>query len=110
MSNWLLFVLLTVVVLVNVYFTYRRTNDLDDKGRMLLAASQLIYLAFIGFVFLLGFVLNATGIVKAMQSGSATTQYIVMIAVIVVVLAVMLFFKSKLEKKIRAEHKLDNID
>ena len=104
MSNWLLFGLLTVVVIVNVYFTYRRTTDLDDKGRKLLAASQLIYLVFIGFVFVLGYVFNATGLAAAMQGGRSA--FWIMIAVVAAVLAAMLFIKSKLEKKIKEEHKL----
>ena len=54
MSNLLLFGMLTVLVLVNAYFTYRRTTDVDDTGRKLLAASQLIYLVFIGIIFVLG--------------------------------------------------------
>ena len=51
MSNWLLFILLTVVVAVNAYFTYRRTEGIDDTGRKLLALSQLLYLVFIALIF-----------------------------------------------------------
>ena len=107
MNNWLLLALLAVVVMVNVYFTYRRTLDVDKKGRMLLAALQLLYLVFIGFIFLVGYLLNVTGAIKALQSGnSALALFAVMVAAILVVFAVMLFFKSRLEKKIKEEHKI----
>ena len=107
MNNWLLLALLAGVVMVNVYFTYRRTLDVDKKGRMLLAALQLLYLVFIGFIFLVGYLLNVTGAIKALQSGSsALALFAVMVAAILVVFAVMLFFKSRLEKKIKEEHKI----
>lgn len=105
MSNWLLFVLLTIVVLVNVYFTYRRAEGVDDTGRKLLAACQLLYLVFIAFVFVLGKIVGMTGIATSLQKGEASMPvFIGSILVVAVVLVGFLFLKKKLEAKIRAEH------
>lgn len=107
MSNWLLFALLTVVVLVNVYFTYRKTEGVDDTGRKLLAACQLLYLVFIAIVFGLGALLGATGIAAKLQSGgSSMPVFIGSIVVVAVVLVGFLYLKKKLENKIREEHAL----
>lgn len=103
MNNWLLFALLTVVVFVNVYFTYRKTEGIDDKGRMILALSQLSYLVFIALIFLLGKIFNILGFGK---SGAPMALYIGSIAIVAVVLAGFLFLKHKFEKKVREEHKL----
>ena len=105
MSNWLLFGLLAVLVLVNAYFTYRKTTDVDDTGRKLLAASQLIYLVFIGIIFVLGKIVGSSGIASKLQGGS-TPASIGMIVGVAVVLALVLFGKTKLERKIREEHKI----
>ncbi|MBQ3281340.1 MAG: hypothetical protein IJH41_02925 [Eubacterium sp.] len=105
MSNWLLFVLLTIVVLVNVYFTYRRAEGVDDTGRKLLAASQLLYLVFIVFIFGLGKILGMMGIANGLQSGGASMPvFIGSIVVVGVILFVFLFLKKKLENKIRQDH------
>jgi len=105
MSNLLLFGMLTVLVLVNAYFTYRRTTDVDDTGRKLLAASQLIYLVFIGIIFVLGKIVGASGVASKLQGGSMPA-FIAMAAGVAVVLALVLFGKTKLERKIREEHKI----
>lgn len=105
MSNWLLFVLLTIVVLVNVYFTYRRAEGVDDTGRKLLAASQLLYLVFIIFVFVLGKIVGVMGIANSLQQGGASMPvFIGSILVVAAVLVGFLYFKKKLEEKIRREH------
>ena len=107
MNNWLLFALLTVVVLVNVYFTYRRAEGVDDTGRKLLAAAQLLYLVFIVFVFGLGKIFGMLGIAQSLQSGGASMPvFIGSIAVVFIVLVVFLFLKKKLENKIRQDHAL----
>lgn len=106
MSNLLLVGILVVLVIVNAYFTYRKATDLDDTGRKLLAASQLIYLVFVGVIFLLGWVVGKTGLAAKLQSGSSTGAFIAMVVIVGAILAVMVFCKSKLEKKIREEHKL----
>ena len=105
MSNLLLFGMLTVLVLVNAYFTYRRTTDVDDTGRKLLAASQLIYLVFIGIIFVLGKIVGASGVASKLQGGSMPA-FIAMAVGVAVVLALVLFGKTKLERKIREEHKI----
>lgn len=105
MSNWLLFALLTVVVLVNVYFTYRRTEGVDDTGRKLLAASQLLYLVFIVFIFGLGKIFGMLGIAqKLQQGGSSMPVFIGSIVAVGVVLVGFLALKKKLENKIREDH------
>ena len=105
MSNLLLFGMLTDLVLVNAYFTYRRTTDVDDTGRKLLAASQLIYLVFIGIIFVLGKIVGASGVASKLQGGSMPA-FIAMAVGVAVVLALVLFGKTKLERKIREEHKI----
>jgi uncharacterized protein involved in response to NO len=105
MSNWLLFALLSILVVVNAYFTYRKTTDVDDTGRKLLAASQLIYLVFIGVIFVLGKIVGSSGIASKLQGGS-TPAFIGMIVGVAAVLALVLFGKTKLERKIREEHKI----
>ena len=105
MSNWLLLGLLAVLVAVNAYFTYRKTTDVDETGRKLLAASQLIYLVFIGLIFVLGKVVGASGIASKMQGGS-TPAFIGLVIAVAVVLGVVLFGKTRLERKIREEHKI----
>ena len=102
MSNLLLFGMLTVLVLVNAYFTYRRTTDVDDTGRKLLAASQLIYLVFIGIIFVLGKIVGASGVASKLQGGSMPA-FIAMAVGVAVVLALVLFGKTKLERKILGE-------
>ncbi len=107
MNNILLFVLLTVVVLVNAYFTYRRAEGVDKQGRILLAASQLLYLVIIAVVFGLGWIFKVTGVAAKLQAGGASWPvYIGSIVIVAVVVAALVFFKSRLEKKIRAEHEL----
>ena len=106
MSNWLLFGLLAVLVLVNVYFTYRRTTDVDETGRKLLAASQLIYLVYIGIIFVLGKIVGSTGLAKQLSGGSSTAAFIGMVVVVALLMAAVMFFKVRLEKKIREEHKI----
>lgn len=101
----MLFALLTIVVLVNVYFTYRRAEGVDSTGRKLLAASQLLYLVFIAFVFGLGKVLGMMGIADKLQSGGASMPvFIGSIVVVGVVLFGFLYLKKKLENRIREEH------
>ena len=102
MGNWLLFILLCVMVMVDAYFTYRKATGVDDTGRKLLAASQLLYLVFIGFIFIFGKIVGATGI--AAKSGGSTGGFFAMIAVVAVVFAGLLFLKAKLEAKIKREH------
>lgn len=105
MNNWMLFALLTVVVVVNVYFTYRRAEGVDDKGRKLLAACQLLYLVFIAAIFALGKVFGSLGILQKLQSGEGSRAiYFGSIIGVFIVLVVFLFLKKKLEDKIRAEH------
>ena len=105
MSNWLLFVLLTVVVAVNAYFTYRRTEGIDDTGRKLLALSQLLYLVFIALIFGLGWLFKVTGIAGKMQAGgSSMPVFIGSIVIVGVVLAGLLYLKRRLENKIREDH------
>ena len=105
MNNWLLFGLLTVVVIVNVYFTYRRTEGVDNTGRKLLAACQLLYLVFIALVFGLGKLVSMLGIVKQLQNGGASTPvFIGSVVVVGAVLVAFLYFKKKLENRIREEH------
>ena len=96
MSNWLLFALLSILVVVNAYFTYRKTTDVDDTGRKLLAASQLIYLVFIGIIFVLGKIVGSSGIASKLQGGS-TPAFIGMIVGVAAVLALVLFGKTKLD-------------
>ena len=105
MSNWLLFALLTVVVLVNVYFTYRRAEGVDDTGRKLLAACQLLYLVFIAFIFALGGILGMLGIASTLQQGKTSMPvFIGSIVIVVIVLFGFLYLKKRLETKIREEH------
>ncbi len=105
MNNWLLFGLLTVVVLVNAYFTYRRTEGVDSTGRKLLAASQLLYLVFIALIFGLGRVIGALGIAERLQNGSASMPlFIGSIVLVGGVLAGFLFLKKKLENRIKEDH------
>ena len=105
MNNLLLFALLSVVVLVNVYFTYRRAEGVDRQGKVLLAASQLLYLVIIAVVFGLGWLLKVTGLAGKMQAGGASWPvYIGSIIVVAAVVGALVFFKSRLEKKIRADH------
>ena len=105
MNNWLMFALLAVVVLVNAYFTYRRAEGVDSTGRKLLAASQLLYLVFIIFVFALGKLVGVTGIAGKLQAGGASMPvFIGSIAVVFIVLVGFLALKKKLENKIREEH------
>ena len=103
MSNWLLFALLAVLVAVDAYFTYRKSTDYDETGRRLLAAAQLIYLVFIGVIFLLGKILGSAGIATTLKG---TGGFIAMLVIVAVVLGVMIFCKKKIEKKIKDEHKL----
>ena len=105
MNNWLLYALLTVVVLVNAYFTYRRTEGVDVTGRKLLAACQLLYLVFIAIVFGLGAFIGNTGIVEKLQNGkSSMPVFIGSIVVVAAVLVGFLYLKKKLENKIKKEH------
>ena len=106
MNNWLLYVLLTVVVLVNVYFTYRRSEGVDDTGRKLLGACQLLYLVFVVIAFAMSKVYNALGIGKVQADGASMPLLIGSVLVMLAVFAAFLFLKHKLEKKIREEHKL----
>ncbi|MBR3147642.1 MAG: hypothetical protein IKF54_05855 [Eubacterium sp.] len=107
MNNLLLFALLAVVVLVNVYFTYRRTEGVDKQGKILLAASQLLYLVVVVVVFGLGWLFKVTGLAGKMQAGGASWPvYIGSIVIVAIVVVVLVYFKSRLEKKIRAEHAL----
>lgn len=101
----MLFALLTIVVLVNAYFTYRRAEGVDSTGRKLLAASQLLYLVFIAFVFGLGKIIGSAGIAAKLQSGGASMPvFIGSIVVVGVVLFGFLYLKKKLENRIREEH------
>ena len=107
MNNWMLFALLTVVVLVNVYFTYRRVEGVDNTGRKLLAVTQLLYLVFIVFVFVLGKVFSVMGFTAKLQSGGAAMPtFIGSIVIVGIVLFGFLYLKKKLEDKIRREHAL----
>ena len=103
MSNWMLFALLAVLVAVDAYFTYRKATDYDETGRRLLAAAQLIYLVFIGVIFLLGKILGGAGIASTLKG---TGGFIGMLVIVAVILAVMIFCKATIEKKIKDEHKL----
>lgn len=98
--------LLVVLVLVNAYFTYRKATDVDETGRKLLACSQLIYLVFVGVIFLLGKIVASTGIAAKLQNGSSMGAFVGMVVLVAVVLGAMVFCKAKLEKKIRDEHRL----
>ena len=103
----MLFALLAVVVMVNVYFTYRKVEGVDDTGRKLLAASQLLYLVFIAFVFGIGKIFGMMGFTAKLQSGEAAMPiYIGSIVVVGIMLAGFLFLKKRLEDKIRREHAL----
>jgi len=106
MSNMLMVGILVVLVVVNAYFTYRKATDVDDTGRKLLAASQLIYLVFVAVIFLVGWLFGKTGLASKIQSGSSMGAFIGMFVIVGAILAVMIFCKSRLEKKIREEHKL----
>jgi|GEM_PF-5053962 len=107
MNNVMLFGILVVIVVVNAWFTYRRSEDLDSAGRKMLAASQLIYLVFIGLVFVLGIVARKMGI-NGQTTGSAHSwlPFILTAVVIVALFVAVLFFKMRLERKIREEHAL----
>ena len=103
----MLFALLAVVVMVNVYFTYRKVEGVDDTGRKLLAASQLLYLVFIAFVFGIGKIFGMMGITAQLQSGGASMPvYIGSIVVVGLFLVLFLFLKKKIEDKIKREHAL----
>ena len=106
MNNVLLIVLVTVIVLVNCYFTYRRSDDLDEKGRKILAALQLIYLAFIIAVFALGYIGNKLGLTRGAQLASQKSwlPFIIVTVSLILIFVVVLIFKAKLERKVREEH------
>ena len=107
MNNFMLLGLFTVIVFVNAYFTYRRTDYLDDADRKLLAASQLIYLLFIGLIFMLGFIAKKMGI-NGESTGSTRSwlPFLIVTVVIVAIFVAVLFIKMRLEAKIKEEHAL----
>lgn len=102
----MLFALLTVVVLVNVYFTYRKVEGVDDTGRKLLAATQLLYLVFIGLVFVLGKVFGMLGIADLQHGKASMPVFVGSVIGVGIVLVGFLYFKKKLEEKIKIEHAL----
>ena len=107
-NNLLLIFLLAVLVLVNCYFTYRRSTDVDETGRKILAALQLIYLVFIGAIFLIGKIVSASGLSKTLNGGGSGswTGYLIMIGFVLVLFVVLMILKAKIESKVRSEHAL----